>query len=237
MTSDALDRALAELGHVRKAVQRPAAERLAAAAREDATVRAAIAARLASTDARERWGAAYALAHVEPAPHDAMPVLLDALASSDGDLRWAAARLVVRAIRHEPGLAALVPPLVGAASPLQRKMALYCLRDLAAALTVDGTGIDPALGDVDPAVRIAAMAAALAVLPRTTELAERIAVLLDDGEPGVRRVAAVTLGQLGVATPAVVARLEAATSSDDAALVKTARDALSRLAASTSTAR
>jgi len=237
MTPDELARALAELGHARKAVQRPAAERLAAAARADAAVRAAIAARLASTDARERWGAAYALAHVEPAPRDAMPALLDALSSSDGDVRWAAARLVVSAIRHEPGLAALVPPLVAATSPLQRKMALYCLRDLAAAVAVDGTGIAAALGDVDPAVRMAALAAALAVLPRTADLAERIATLLDDGEPGVRRVAAVTLGQLGVATPAVTGRLDAATSSDDPTLAKTARDALSRLGASTSAAR
>jgi HEAT repeat protein len=163
--------------------------------------------------------------------------LLDALASSDGDVRWAAARLVVSAIRHEPALAPLVPPLIGAASPLQRKMALYCLRDLATAVAVDGTGIAPALDDGDPAVRMAAMAAALAVLPRTADLAERMAVLLDDREPGVRRVAALTLGQLGVATTAVVGRLDAATSSDDAALAKTARDALSRLGASTSAAR
>jgi HEAT repeat protein len=237
MTSDELARALAELGHARKAVQRPAAERLAAAAREDVAVRAAIATRLTSTDARERWGAAYALANVEPAPRDAMPALLDALASSDGDVRWAAARLVVSAIRHEPTLEALVQPLVSAESPLQRKMALYCLRDLAAAVAVDGTGIVPALGDVDPAVRMAAMAAALAVLPRTGDLAERIATILDDGEPGVRRVAAVTLGQLGVATPAVVGRLDAATASDDATLAKAARDALSRLGASTSAGR
>ena len=237
MTSEELARALAELGHARKAVQRPAAERLAAAAREDAVVRAAIAARLASTDPRERWGAAYALAHVEPAPRDAMPVLLDALASSDGDLRWAAARLVVSAIRHEPALAALVSPLVGAQSPLQRKMALYCLRDLAGAAALDGSGIAPALGDGDPAVRMAAMAAALAVLPSTADLADRIASLLDDPEPGVRRVAAVTLGQLGVATPAVVGRLDVATSSDDDALARTARNALSRLGASTSAAR
>ena len=237
MTSDEVARALAELGHARKAVQRPAAERLAAAAREDATVRAAIAERLASADGRERWGAAYALAHVEPAPRDAMPALLDALASSDGDVRWAAARLVVSAIQHEPALAALVPPLVRSASALQRKMALYCLRDLAAAVPVDGTGIALALRDGDPAVRMAAMAAALAVLPRTADLADRIGGLLDDAEPGVRRVAAVTLGQLGVATPAVTGRLDAATSCDDVTLAKAARDALSRLAASTSAAR
>jgi HEAT repeat protein len=237
MTPADLARALADLGHARKAVQRPAAERLAAAAREEATVRAALAARLASADERERWGAAYALAHVEPAPRDAMPVLLDALASSDGDVRWAAARLVVSAVRHEPALAALVPPLVGAATAVQRKMALYCLRDLGAAVAIDRAGIAPALADVDPAVRIAAMAAALAVLPHTDDLAERIATVLDDDEPGVRRVAAVTLGQLGIATPAVVGRLDAATSSEDATLAKAARAALSRLGDPTSSAR
>jgi len=235
MTSDELARALVELGHARKAVQRPAAERLATAARDDATVRGAVAARLASADPRERWGAAYALAQVEVAPRDAMPALLEALASPDGDLRWASARILVRAIRHEPALAALVPPLVDAPSSLQRKMALYCLRDLAGAVPVDGSGIATALADVDPAVRIAAMAAALAALPRTAEVAERLAALLDDDEAGVRRVAAVTLGQLGVTTPAVTRRLDAATSSEDAHLARAAGDALSRLAASTST--
>ena len=65
---------------------------------------------------------------------------------------------------------------------------------------------------------------------------DRIAGLLDDGEARVR-VPRGDARQLGVATPAVTGRLDAATSSDDATLAKTARDALSRLAASTSTAR
>jgi hypothetical protein len=232
MTSDELARR-SPSWHARKACSAGCRALAPPRARRDVRARSPRASRRRT---RASAGAAYALAHVEVAPRDAMPALLGRLPAGRRP-PVGGARLVVSAIRHEPALAALVPPLVGAASPLQRKMALYCLRDLAATVPVDGTGIAQALRDGDSAVRMAAMAAALAVLPRTADLADRIAGLLDDGEPGVRRVAAVTLGRLGVATPAVTGRLDAATSSDDATLAKTARDALSRLAASTSTAR
>ena len=102
MSADELAQALDELGHARKAIQRPAAERLADAARGDPSLRAPIAALLRSPDARRRWGAAYALAQLEAAPLDALPVMLEALGSSDGDVRWASARLLIRAAGHAP---------------------------------------------------------------------------------------------------------------------------------------
>jgi hypothetical protein len=230
MTPDELAQALADLGHARKAVQRPAAERLAAAARVDPAVRRTIAASLGSSDARRQWGAAYALALLDAAPLDAVPVLLDALGSSDGDLRWASARLLVRAVRHTAAIGERLIRLVGAASALQRKMALYCLRDLAGTVAIDGGAVVAALRDVDPGVRLAAMAAAVAILPRTADTAERVGTLLDDADVGVRRAAAATLGRIGVGTPALAARLERAVGAGDPALARAARQALSRLA-------
>ena len=230
MTLAEITQSLAELAHARKAISRLAAERLAQAVRDDPSLRARVASLLSSAEPRERWGAAYTLAQLEEAPRDAIPALLDALASSDGDVRWASARLVVRAIRHRPELGETLRPLVRAASALQRKMALYCLRDLGGTPTVDATLIAAALADADAAVRLAAMSAAVAIFPHTAEAADLLAPLLGDVEPGVRRAAAATLGQLGVTTPAVHARLTCATTSGDAMLERTARQALSRLA-------
>ena len=231
MTPEEIERALADLANPRKAIQRPAAERLAEAARTEPSLRARIAASLSSDDPRRRWGAAYALTLLDHAPLDAMPVLLDALGSSDGDVRWAAARLVTRAAREVPRLTDDLRRLVTAASPLQRKMALYCLRDMADASVLSRGIVAPALTDVEPAVRLAAMATMAALGPRTTETADLIAALLDDGDPGVRRAAAATLGQLGVRTPAIEERLGRASVSGDPALERAARQALSRLAA------
>ena len=229
MTEHDIARALDDLGNPRKAIQRPAAERLADAARVDAMIRPRLVAVLASADPRRRWGAAYALARLEPAPVEAMPTLLDALGSSDGDLRWASARLVTRALGHVPALRADVRALVRATSPLQRKMALYCLRDA-------GDGGDQellvaALADADAAVRLAALSTAAALLPRTMETADRLAALVGDPDPGVRRAAAATLGLVGIPTPAVARTLENARASGDAALERAATQALSRLGA------
>jgi hypothetical protein len=230
--ADDVERDLAALGAARKAVQRPAAERLAEAARGDETLRPRLVAALGAPDPRRRWGAAYALARLEPAPTEAVPVFLEALGSSDGDVRWASARILTTVVRHDPRHAPALAALARATSALQRKMTLYCLRDLAGTAPVDaGALILPALADPEAAVRLAAMAAAIVLLPRAPETADRIAALVDDADAGVRRAAAATLGQLGVRTATVERTLAAARASGDVALERAASQALSRLAA------
>ena len=56
-------------------------------------------------------------------------MLLEALGEDDGDMRWAAARIVVR-MRDEPGLVGMLVELAVRGRGSQRKMALYCIRDL-----------------------------------------------------------------------------------------------------------
>jgi HEAT repeat protein len=231
-----IERAIDELGHARKAIQRPAAERLADAARGDATVRSRLVEQLASSEPRRRWGAAYALARLEPAPAEAMPALLDALGSADGDVRWASARLLTRAVQHVPRLIEDVRAIVRASSPLQRKMALYCLRDIGVDAAVDHGALAAALADEDAAVRLAAMSAVAALLPRTTHTGDLLAPLIADVDPGVRRAAAATVGQVGVRTDAVLRALESACASGDAALERVSSQALSRLGATDSVA-
>jgi hypothetical protein len=233
VTAPEIVAAIEALGDGRKAIQRGAAERLAEAIRATPVLRVVVAAELASVDPGRRWAAAYALAHVEPAAADVRAVLVEGLGSSDGDVRWASARLITRAMAYEPEIGLAIAGLLDSASGLQRKMALYCLRDAGpAAPGADEALLLRALGDVDAPVRLAALAAAVALLPRHAILAERIACLLDDPEPGVRRAAAATVGRLGVRTDALTRALERAACSTDAALARAAAQALSRLAAS-----
>lgn len=227
--SDDVDASLAALGDARKSVQRPAAERLADAARSDAAVRPRVAALLSSPDSRLRWGAAYALARLETAPLDAMPVLVEALGSGDGDVRWAAARIVTAAVSVAPEVGSELTRLLGAPSALQRKMALYCLRDLGGEVAVGRDALATGLADPDVAVRLAALSASAALLPPSADTAELIAALVEDPDPGVRRAAAATVGRLGVGGAGVARRLAAASASDDPALARVAAQALSRL--------
>ena len=199
------------------------------AVRDTPALRARVAAELASADPRRRWAAAYALSQVEAAPMDAVPVLLEAMGAADGDLRWASARLLTRAMARAPEVARAIEGLVQSPSPLARKMALYCLRDAGEPTTARG-GIVAALADADAAVRMAAMAAAAVLLPPDGPVADRIAALVDDDpDAGVRRAAAATLGRLAVRTAPVVAVLTRASASDDVALARAAGQALSRL--------
>jgi HEAT repeat protein len=212
-----VDACLAALGDPRKAVQRPAAERLAEGARRDPTIRPRVVALLASADPRRRWGAAYALARLEAAPLDAVPALVEALGSGDGDVRWAAARILTTAVAAAPALGVELTRLLDAPSMLQRKMALYCVRDLGGTVPV-------------ARVRHAALSASAALLPSGEDTAELLAALVEDVDPGVRRAAAATLGRLGTRSPGVERRLAEASRSDDAALARAATQALSRLA-------
>jgi len=117
------------LGHERKAVQRPAAEAFATLAARDQTARAALDGALASGTLRQRWGAAFALSLGSDPPPAIVPVLLDTLGADDGDLRWAAAAILL-GLRDRDPVAAGLRGLLDAGNAAQRKMALYCLRDL-----------------------------------------------------------------------------------------------------------
>jgi HEAT repeat protein len=226
-----IEAAFRALSDPRKAVQRPAAERLADAAAADGAVRARLLEEVRAQDARRRWGAGYALALLDPMAVEAVPVLLEALGSPDGDLRWASARLLTRADRRPPGLGDALATLAAGSSPLQRKMALYCLRDIGTAVPVDRVLLVRALGDAEASVRLAAMAAVAVLLPTTGDTADLLTPLIDDPDLGVQRTAAATLGRLGVRTDAVVTRLSRARGSADRTLARVAGDALSRLGA------
>ena len=226
-----VDDLLAGLGDPRKAVQRPAAEALAAEMQSHPDLRDRLASLLEAPAPRLRWGAAYALSLAERAPLDIVPVLLEALGADDGDLRWASATIVTRIAGSAPQVLDRVRSLATSSSALQRKMALYCLRDAGARDEASRAIASAALDDGDAAVRLAAMSAATILAPGDAAVAERIARLVGDADPGVSRAAAATLGRFGVDSPAIRGTLEEAATSTDEALRRAAGAALSRLGA------
>lgn len=216
------------LGHARKAVQRPAAEALAGLAAAGQPIAPALAAALDSTSARLRWGAAFALSLVGELPAAAVPVLLETLGSDDGDLRWAAAGLLGRVTERAPLLAAL-RELATAGSPPQRKMALYCLRDLEARSAEVERVLHGCLEDADRDVRLAAIASLARLAIDRALAAERLRAALKGSDARVRRAAAAALGVLGEPSTAVVAALRRAGTDGDASLRRAAAGALRRL--------
>lgn len=219
------------LGEENRTRQRHAADTLAAIADRVPALARGLEDALASPRVRLRWGAAYTLGHAHiPPPPGIWPAVLETLACEDGDQRWAAAELTCALMRAHPTIRGEIGTSIANAPPTLRRMLLYCLRDVR----------DPdlcaharaGLGDADPGVRLAALAAArvLASAPGNDSLADRIAaVLREDPDPGVRRAAAASLGKMRCHTPRVAAALAEACNAEDAGLARAATAARAAL--------
>jgi len=223
-----LDALVACLGDVAKAIQRPAADACRALVVHGVAVEPLLLTALNATDPRLRFGAAYALARLGTPPTAAVPALLDALALEDGDVRWAAAEIICRTEPRATVIAGLLP-LVRSGTPSQRKMSLYCLRDVAASGDEVQHVALTALDDPDGGVRLAAMATLSRLARDRGPAAEKLVQALDAAEPRERRAAAAALGDLGVRSDAVRAALEQAAHADDTSLRRAAERSLRKL--------
>lgn len=233
LSEAALDALVRCAGADTKAEQRRAADALAAAAIHDSRVAGRLRMALSGASARARWGAAYALGLIADALDvAALPALAEALANRDGDVRWAAAELMVRLGRCAPELViAELKRLACGGEPNARRMALYCLRDLGAPADDLLALADSCCADADPLLRLAAVS----MVSRLHGADERRAafalrLLQSDPQPGVRRAAAAALGQVGNRSQDVVEALRrAAQDCADASLKRSAEAALRRL--------
>ena len=218
-----------------KTIRRRAADALAAIARRDSRILATLRAALHHADRQTRFGAAYALGASGDGALtiDAAHPLYDALGDRDGDVRWAAAELVVRLGRAHPvEIPAGLLALVREGNPAARKMALYCIRDLGAcgSEVLDAAAI--ASHDDDTHVRLSALAL-LAASFTTSAAAAALALerLESDRDEGVRRAAAVALGNMRSVSAQVTDSLKrAAANVSDNSLARAARAALDRIA-------
>ncbi|HYD46721.1 MAG TPA: hypothetical protein VEB21_00135, partial [Terriglobales bacterium] len=137
---------------------------------------------------RLRWGAAFTSARLGILSDPVRDVLIAALASDQSDVRWAAASVVANS--GEPG--SMLPRLQAAAAsprPVQRKMALYCLRDLCASDDETLKAIEATLADDDVHVRLAALAAMASCCRDTNRTLVAIRTALSDRSPQLRRAA------------------------------------------------
>src|SRR5262249_44062324 len=188
------------LGADSKTVRRRAADALAALARRNPAIVGAIRPALRSANHRIRFGAAYALGAIggEALTLDTAAALCEALGSSDGDLRWAAAELMVRLGRaHPKEIREELLALASSANPAAPKTALSCLRCRGAG----GSGVlqagAAAVRDRDAHVRLAALALLSGSFADDQAAAQLMLERLEsDREVGVRRAAAVALGNL-----------------------------------------
>jgi len=212
------------LGHSSKGVQRRAAQVLSALP----GARSILVGALAADTARGRWGAAYALSLDETAPLEAVDVLVEALGSDDGDVRWAARDILLRS-QSTIDLVELFVTTARHGSPAQRKMAAYSLRDLHDLPPLVTEVALELLADSNPGVRIAALACVRTVVPDKERAAVAAARLLVDADAGVCRAAAATLGSIGHANETLRRMLETASRVADLSLQRAAQGALRKL--------
>ena len=249
LPDDVVRSLLACLGHTTKKIQRGAAAVLSRFASRQPEIIAALTHKLAHPDARLRWTAAFTLSQLDlpsPSPQRVnvssnqtqlldtftlLPVLIENLGHQESDLRWAAATAVLRLARHySQDVAQAMIQLVATGNAVQRRMALYCLRDLKQTDQAAQTAYLASLHDQDPMVRLGGLSC-LGKL-RLTSGAMRAAILRlleHDPDMGVRRAAAVTCGQLGDTDTHIVKALQRTAQSDDSSLRKASTGALRKL--------
>ncbi len=186
---------------------------------------------LNDTPAEKRWPIAYVLAHISCASLSSLKILTETLGNSDPDIRWAVALLLVRlAKQSNPGVAAHLVDLLKSGRPTQRRMAVYCLRDIGAQDTSSRQALLDALHDPDPLVRVAAVTS-LKARPEigASALDHLLRFVLADPDSRVRASAALALAHLGAPTDPVRRALRDASESADTRLSKAARAALALL--------
>jgi HEAT repeat protein len=150
-----------------------------------------------------RWGAAFTVARLEPPGPRLLPALVEALASPDGDVRWAAVRLLVEAGRlHGEVLPLLVGLARGGENAVVRRMATFALRELAPDRPEAAEVLLAGARDGDLHVRRAATTAMASLLdPPRSIAAHLLAALRDDPDAATRRLAALALGEIGAGHP------------------------------------
>lgn len=196
--------ALAErLGDPIRAVWRAAVDALVAVGRRDRGALESLREALASPDARTRCAAALAGARLAPHELRWLPRLVEGLGSDDGYVRWGAARALVEMGRGLGEVRAVLLGVVQAdPSPVARRMASFCVRDLGGDDPRAAEALLAATRDPVVAVRRAALSALAALLaPAPAVEARLLEVLGSDADAASRRIAAAVLGGLAANDP------------------------------------
>lgn len=232
MTRDANTAAgfIDQLDAADKSAIRTAVDRLIELAAHSPDVKNTLIRLLEDRSRTARWPVAYILASLPSPPRTAISILLDTLASEDPDIRWAIALLLIRLAKTDRHTRSRLLDLLGAGDPNQRRMSLYCLRDLNLRDAASLKAMQARLQDSDPLVRVAAI---LSLRTRSDTSEEGRELLFDrfssDPDRRVRHAAALTLAHLGASSRKFLDALNAALKSDDPQMRKAARSAMAVL--------
>jgi HEAT repeat protein len=231
MTDDVqIAKLIADLDHPDKPTIRTAVDALISLATESPAFQQILHQRLAESGHRNYWSAAYVLGHL---PHPSALViqnLIEALDHREADIRWAIALLLVRIAKTDGELINRLIDLCGAGTANQKRMALYCIRDLALSDSMSLAALLEALHDADPTVRVSA-AICLKLRPDLNDKgkATLLQVYMTDRELKVRNTAAIALASLGSPAPEFLLALRKASESDNDQVRKAAIAALELL--------
>jgi hypothetical protein len=222
-----LSNLIAALDHPDKPTIRAAVDKLIALAETSAELRETLNRRLDEPDHKNYWPVAYVLGHQSQPSGIVIRTLLAALDHREPDIRWANGLLLGRIAQHEPAVAPLLMELCETGSANQRRMAIYCLRDLALKDAASRAAMVRALDDDEPTVRVAAVTS----LKLRTDLdaavrQKLLAAYLHDADDRVKNAVAVTLASLGSPDQAFIRALHEASKSGNGQIKKSADAAL-----------
>jgi HEAT repeat protein len=218
---------IADLDHPDKPTIRAAVDALIPLANKSPALRNLLDERLAERSHKNYWPVAYVLGQLnEPSPA-CIAGLIDALDHNQPDIRWATALLLVRIANEKSAVVESLIELCAKGTGNQKRMALYCVRDLALSDPVSLAALLTALGDADPTVRVAAT---ICLKPRSDIGDSGRQLLLEiyatDPDPRVRHAAAITLASLGSPSAEFLSALRKSCESDDSQTRKAAFAAL-----------
>jgi len=221
---------IADLDRHDKPIIRAAVDALIPLATESFQLREILDRRLVETGHKNYWPVAYILGHLRQPSGACITELLDALDHREPDIRWAMALLLVRIAKDESAVLNLLMEVCATGTANQKRMALYCIRDLALSDSVSLAALLTALGDADPTVRVAA-AISLKMRPDLDDSGKNILlqVYSNDAEPKVRHTAAITLANLGSPSAEFLSALKKGSESKDGQTRKAATTAFALL--------
>ena len=183
--------------------------------------------RLTEAGRKNYWPVAYILGHLKDPSSRCIDILIGGLDHREADIRWAIALILVRIAKENAAVIKLLIDLCARGTANQKRMALYCLRDLALSDAQSLAAMFNALADHDPTVRVAASIS----LKRRSDVDEEkkrtlLQVYLQDANTNVRNAVVITLASLGSPSEEFLEALNGASDSNDLQLRKAALAAL-----------
>jgi len=221
---------IADLDHLDKPTIRAAVDKLMPLAADRADLRAKLNQLLIDRKHGNLWPIAYLLGHLAKPSDAVVETLLEGLNHREPDIRWAIALLLVRMAQTEGDLIARLMELCRSGTSNQKRMAIYCIRDLHLSDAASLAALLDPLGDLEPTVRVAAVTSLIKRSDIDSTGRNKLYELFsNDPELKVRNAAAVSLAQMGSPPEGFLAALKKAADSEHAQLRKAAAAALAIL--------